>query len=433
MREYLLKRLCLLIPTFIGITLVVYTVLLLLPGDPVDVLLGQEYDVELAQRLRAEWAWTSRSCAIRQMAVAYCPGRLGRSMFSRKPVFDEVMAKLPLTLELVVLALFFELLISVPAGVISAVKPYTWWDYGASTFALIGVSIPSFFLGILLFLTFGLWLGWLPVQGYVPFTESVSENLRHLLLPTVALGVARTAILTRLIRASMLEVIRQEYVITARSKGLAERIVINKHALKNALIPAVTVLGLQVGFLVGGAIIIEKLFALPGIGSYGIDAISNRDYPQVLGFILVSAVVFQFANLCVDFVYCRSPHSAGRLRRKGAHSRGRSYAITGVWLRGKPSGSGSASAMGRRANGWQRGRRRTKDHWDVAYDLPPVTPQSYGLFGLGIACLVFLVAAPADVIARYGYAEMHPEDMLQTPAPSICWAPTRWVGMCSVG
>jgi peptide/nickel transport system permease protein len=225
-------------------------------------------------------------------------------MFSRKPVFDEVMAKLPLTLELIILALCLELLISVPAGVISAVKPYTWWDYSASTFALVGVSIPSFFLGILLFLTFGLWLGWLPVQGYVPLTENVSENLRHLLLPTVALGVARTAILTRLIRASMLEVIHQEYVITARSKGLAERIVINKHALKNALIPAVTVLGLQVGFLVGGAIIIEKLFALPGIGSYGIDAITNRDYPQVLGFILVSALVFQFANLGVDLVYC---------------------------------------------------------------------------------------------------------------------------------
>lgn len=305
MREYLIKRFFLLIPTFIGITLVVYAVLLLLPGDPVDVLLGQEYDEAIATRLRAEWGLDE------PIVVQYAKwlwhvvqGDWGRSMFTRKPVFDEVLAKLPLTLELVVLALFFELIISVPAGVISAVRPYTWWDYGASTFALVGVSIPSFFLGILLFLTFGLWLGWLPVQGYVPLSESVSDNLRHLLLPTMALGVARTAILTRLIRGSMLEVIRQEYVTTARSKGLAETMVINKHALKNALIPAVTVLGLQVGFLVGGAIIIEKLFALPGIGSYGIDAISNRDYPQVLGFILVSAVVFQFANLSVDFVYC---------------------------------------------------------------------------------------------------------------------------------
>jgi peptide/nickel transport system permease protein len=305
MREYLIKRFMLLIPTFIGITLVVYSVLLMLPGDPVDVLLGQEYDAQIAAKLRAEWGLDD------PIIVQYgkwlwhiMQGDWGRSMFSRKPVFDEVMNKLPLTLQLVALALFFEIVISVPAGVISAVKPYTWWDYGASTLALVGVSIPSFFLGILLFLTFGLWLGWLPVQGYVPLRESVVDNLRHLILPTVALGVARTAILTRLIRGSMLEVIRQDYVTTARAKGLAEALIINKHALKNALIPAVTVLGLQVGFLVGGAIIIEKLFALPGIGSYGIDAITNRDYPQVLGFILISALVFQVANLCVDLVYC---------------------------------------------------------------------------------------------------------------------------------
>jgi peptide/nickel transport system permease protein len=262
MREYLIKRLVLLIPTFLGITLVVYSVLLMLPGDPVDVLLGQEYDAQIAKQLRAEWGLDQ------PVIVQYIKwlqhivrGDWGRSLFS-------------------------------------------WWDYAASTFALVGVSIPSFFLGILFFLTFGLWLGWLPVQGYVPLRESVGENLRHLILPTLALGVARTAILTRLIRGSMLEVIHQEYVMTARSKGLAEALVINKHALKNALIPAVTVLGLQVGFLVGGAIIIEKLFALPGIGSYGIDAITNRDYPQVLGFILISALVFQLANLAVDLVYC---------------------------------------------------------------------------------------------------------------------------------
>jgi len=186
MREYLIKRFMLLIPTFIGITLVVYSVLLMLPGDPVDVLLGQEYDAQIAAKLRAEWGLDD------PIIVQYgkwlwhiVQGDWGRSMFSRKPVFDEVMHKLPLTLQLVALALFFEIIISVPAGVISAVKPYTWWDYGASTLALVGVSIPSFFLGILLFLTFGLWLGWLPVQGYVPLSESVIDNLRHLILPTV--------------------------------------------------------------------------------------------------------------------------------------------------------------------------------------------------------------------------------------------------------
>ena len=305
MREYLLELFLVVILMFVVITLVVYSVLVLLPGDLVDVLLGQEYDAQIAAKLRAEWGLDD------PIIVQYgkwlwhiVQGDWGRSMFSRKPVLDEIINKLPLTLQLIALALFFEIIVSVPAGVISAVKPYTWWDYGASTFALVGISIPSFFLGILLFLTFGLWLGWLPVQGYVPLSESVVDNLRHLILPTIALGLARTAILTRLIRGSMLEVIRQDYVTTAQAKGLVEAVIINKHVVKDALIPAVTVLGLQVGFLVGGAIIIEKLFALPGIGSYGIDAITNRDYPQVLGFILISALVFQVANLCVDLVYC---------------------------------------------------------------------------------------------------------------------------------
>jgi len=305
MREYLIKRFFLMIPTLLGITLVVYAVLLLLPGDPVDVLLAEAYGARMARQLRAEWGLDD------PVIVQYgrwlgriVRGDWGRSMFSRRPVFDEILKKLPLTLELIVLTLLFELVIAVPAGVIAAVKPYTWWDYGAVTFALVGVSIPPFLLGILLFLTFGLWLGWLPVQGYVPLRDSVSENLRHLILPTTALGVAQTAILTRLIRSSMLEVMRTEYVTTARAKGLAEALVLHKHALKNALIPAVTVMGLQVGFLVGGAIIIEVLFALPGLGSYGIDAIRNRDYPQVLGFILVSALVYQAANLSVDILYC---------------------------------------------------------------------------------------------------------------------------------
>lgn len=305
MRAYLITRVLLMIPTLFGITLVVYTVLLTLPGDPVDVLLAEHYGARMARRLRAEWGLND------PVLVQYgrwlwriVQGDWGHSMFSRRPVFDEIVDKLPLTLQLIAMALLFQLVIAVPAGVIAAVKPYTWWDYGAVTVAVVGVSIPPFLLGILLFLTFGLWLGWLPVAGYVPWRDSVIDNLRHLLLPTIALGVANTAILTRLIRSSMLEVMRTEYVTAARAKGLVEALVIHKHALKNALIPAVTVMGLQVGFLVGGSIIIEVLFALPGLGSYGIDAIRNRDYPQVLGFILVSALVYQAANLCVDLLYC---------------------------------------------------------------------------------------------------------------------------------
>jgi len=305
MRAYLIQRLCLMIPTLLGITLVVYAVLLLLPGDPVDVLLAEAYGARMAKQLRAEWGLDD------PVIVQYgrwlwriVQGDWGHSLFSRRPVFDEIVGKLPLTLELIALACLVQLVIAVPAGVIAAVKPSTWWDYGAVTMAVVGVSMPPFLLGIVLFLTFGLWLGWLPVQGYVPLRDSVIQNLRHLLLPSLALGVAQTAILTRLIRSSLLEVMRTEYVTTARAKGLVEAIVITKHALKNALIPAVTVLGLQVGYLVGGSIIIEVLFALPGLGSYGIEAIRNRDYPQVLGFILVSALGYQAANLSVDILYC---------------------------------------------------------------------------------------------------------------------------------
>jgi peptide/nickel transport system permease protein len=305
MREYLNKRLLFVIPTLLGITLVVFFVMHLIPGDPADVLLGQDYNQEVAQQLRTEWGLDEPILLQYVKWLGHIlQGDWGRSFFSRKPVLAEVLEKLPISLQLIAFAMCFALLIAVPAGVIAAAKAHGKWDYGAMTFALFGVSIPEFFLGILLFLTFGLTLGWFPVQGYVAPHESLLENLRHMILPAIALGAGRAAILTRLVRGSMLEVIRQEYVTTARSKGLREVMVIAKHALRNALIPAVTVMGLQVGFMVGGAIIIEKLFAIPGLGSYGIDAITNRDYTQVQGFILVSASIFVVANLCVDFIYC---------------------------------------------------------------------------------------------------------------------------------
>jgi peptide/nickel transport system permease protein len=165
------------------------------------------------------------------------------------------------------------------------------------------VSLPEFFLGVLLFLLFALVLGWLPVAGYIPLTENWLANLRHMVLPMVTLGLPRAALLTRLVRASLLEVLKMEYVTTARAKGLGDGVVILKHALKNALIPTITVVGLQVGFLIGGAIVVETVFAIPGIGSFGIDAIIKRDYPQVQAFVLVGAFVFVMANLIVDLLY----------------------------------------------------------------------------------------------------------------------------------
>jgi peptide/nickel transport system permease protein len=228
------------------------------------------------------------------------------------------LLRLPVTLELIALAIVVALLIAIPAGIMAAIKPNTWTDYTAMTSALAGISIPDFFLGILLLLVFSFALqGLLPSSGwvYVPGTcpglvcqTSVWGNLQHVFMPALALGVGRAAILTRLLRASMLEIIRLEYVTTARAKGLANAVVIFKHALKNALIPTITIMGLQVGFLIGGAIVIETLFAIPGLGTYGINAIIARDYQQVQGFILLVALSFVGINFVVDMTYsCLDP------------------------------------------------------------------------------------------------------------------------------
>jgi peptide/nickel transport system permease protein len=217
------------------------------------------------------------------------------------------------TLELIVVSMAVALAIALPAAIIGALRQNTWADYTATSAAMIGVSIPEFFIGVLLLLAFSIGLGGLlPSSGwvYIPGTcptmvcgASFWGNVQHVLMPALALGVGRAAILTRLLRASMLEVIRTEYVTTARAKGLSERPVVFKHALKNALIPTVTVMGLQVGFLIGGAIVVETLFAMPGLGTFGIDAIIARDYQQVQGFALLTALAFVIMNLVVDLTY----------------------------------------------------------------------------------------------------------------------------------
>jgi peptide/nickel transport system permease protein len=228
-------------------------------------------------------------------------------------VLHDVLVRLPVTLELIVLSMGVAIAIAVPAGIVAAIRQNSWMDYTATSTAVVWVSIPEFFLGILLLLVFSFGLnGMLPSSGwaYLPATcptivcnASVAGNLQHVLMPAIALGVGRAAILARLLRASMLEVVRTEYVTTARAKGLGEKPVILKHALKNALIPTVTVMGLQVGFIIGGAIVVETLFAIPGLGTFGIDAILARDYQQVQGFVLLTAVTFVIANLLVDVTY----------------------------------------------------------------------------------------------------------------------------------
>jgi len=240
-------------------------------------------------------------------------GDWGASILSGRPVLQDVLVRLPVTLELILLSMGVALAIAIPAALVGALRQNTWADYTATSVAMVGVSIPEFFIGVLLLLVFSFGLGGLlPSSGwiYLPGTcpsmvcgVSLWGNLQHVFMPALALGVGRAAILTRLLRSSMLEVIRTEYVTTARAKGLGERPVVLKHALKNALIPTVTVMGLQVGFLIGGAIVVETLFAMPGLGTFGIDAIIARDYQQVQGFALITAFAFVLMNLLVDFTY----------------------------------------------------------------------------------------------------------------------------------
>lgn len=314
MREYIIKRILQMIPTILAITLVVFAMMQAIPGDPVIALLGDAYDEGDAALLRKEYGLDKP--IIVQYAIwlgKVVRGDWGRAIISGRDVLNDVLIRLPVTLELIVLAMLVALIIAIPAGIIAAMRQNTWGDYTAMSTAMIGISIPDFFLGILLLLFFSFFLkGFLPSSGwvYLPGTcpsiiceASFWGNLKHVIMPAIALGVGRAAILTRLLRASMLEVIRMEYVTTARAKGLAEKLVILKHALKNALIPTVTIMGLQVGFLIGGAIVVETLFAIPGLGTYGINAIIGREYQQVQGFILLVAISFVVINFLVDLMY----------------------------------------------------------------------------------------------------------------------------------
>lgn len=314
MRVYILRRLVQIVPTVLGITFVVFLMMRSVPGDPVVALLGDAYSEEDAIKIRQEYGLD------KPILVQYgiwlgklLQGDWGASILTGRPVLQDVLIRLPVTLELIALSMGVALAIAIPAAIIGALRQNTWADYTATTVAMIGVSIPEFFLGVLLLLVFSIGLGGLlPSSGwvYLPGTcptmvcgSSIWGNMQHVLMPALALGVGRAAILTRLLRASMLEVIRTEYVTTARAKGLSERPVVFKHALKNALIPTVTVMGLQVGFLIGGAIVVETLFAMPGLGTFGIDAIIARDYQQVQGFAMITAFAFVVINLLVDLTY----------------------------------------------------------------------------------------------------------------------------------
>ncbi|OLD75992.1 MAG: peptide ABC transporter [Candidatus Rokubacteria bacterium 13_1_20CM_4_70_14] len=298
------RRLLATIPLLFLVSLVVFALVHALPGDPAVLFLGEEADPETLARFRVRLgldrplvaqyaAWLGR--ALR--------GDLGRSLRTNQPVAEAILERLPVTLELLVAALSVSLAIAIPMGIVSAVKRNSGVDLVSTVFALVGFAMPGFWLGIILIYVFALLLRWLPPSGWVPLPASVPQNLLSLVLPAFTLGTALAALVTRQLRSGMLEVLRQDYVRTAQAKGLSERQVVGKHALKNALISVVTVVGLQLGGLLGNTIITETLFALPGVGRLMIDAIFSRDFFVVQGVILFLAVGYVLSNLLVDALY----------------------------------------------------------------------------------------------------------------------------------
>lgn len=296
MHKYIMRRLLLLIPVILGATFLVFTIMHFTPGDAAQLILGERAPVEEVEALREEMGLNDSLPVqyIRYISKAV-QGDFGRSYFSNRSVFKEVFSRFPATLKLTAAAMILAVVIGIPIGIISATKQYTLTDSITMILALIGVSMPVFWLGLMLILVFSVNLGILPSSG--------SETLKHLILPAFSLGVGSMAIITRMTRSSMLEVVRQDYIRTARSKGVSERKVINKHALKNALIPVVTVVGLQFGSLLGGAVLTESVFSWPGVGRLMVDSIKKKDTPMVLASVIFISVTFSFVNLFVDILY----------------------------------------------------------------------------------------------------------------------------------
>lgn len=296
MRQYLLRRLSLLVPVVLGVVTIVFLIVHLIPGDPVEIMLGEEARAVDKQALRHELGLDK---PIHIQYGAYLSrlvrGDLGQSIHTKRPVLESIMNRLPATIELALAAMVVALVLAIPLGIMAAYMKDSVVDHGSMVFALLGISMPNFWLGPLLIILFSLKLGWFPVSG--------RGGVANLVLPAITLGTAMAAILTRMTRASMLDVIHSDYVKTARAKGLSELIVIIKHAFRNALIPVVTIVGLQVGGLLAGSIITETIFAWPGIGRLTIQAINARDYPLVQGCVLVIALGYVLVNFATDLVY----------------------------------------------------------------------------------------------------------------------------------
>jgi peptide/nickel transport system permease protein len=304
MGTLVLRRLAAMVPVLVLVTFGVFTLIHLTPGDPIDAMMAESFDAAAKERLRVDLGLDQ------PIYVQYLTwigrvvrGDFGRSIRDNEPVIENVSRRIGVSLQLAGYAMLISLTVAFPIGILSATHRNSPIDGFGTMFALFGICMPNFLIALLLIYVFGVKLAWLPISGYAPPDEGILATIRSLTLPAITLGLALAAVVTRTLRSSLLETLNEDYVRTARAKGLAEQMVIRKHALKNGLIPVVTILGLQLGTLIGGAVITEFIFALPGVGRLVVSAIFSRDYPLVQGVILLIAIGFVLSNLLVDIVY----------------------------------------------------------------------------------------------------------------------------------
>ena len=309
MRAYVIRRLFLIIPTLLLLTILVFLSVRFLPGDVIDAMLGRmEYDQPGASDREALERMLGLDVPgyvqyARWLGGIFLHGSLGESLMGRGAVEEQIIDRLPVTVELGLLAILIGLVIALPVGIYSAIRQDTAADYAGRSVAIIGLATPNFWLGIMVMIYPAIWWGWSPPLELVPFSEDPLGNLRMFLIPSLILGTASAAALMRLTRTMMLEVLRQDYIRTAWSKGLRERVVIIRHTIKNALIPVVTLIGLQLPILIGGSVIMENIFNLPGLGRLILVALNDRDYPLISGINLFFATAVMGANLVTDLLY----------------------------------------------------------------------------------------------------------------------------------
>lgn len=312
MRVYLIRRLFLIIPTLLLVTIVVFLLVRFIPGDVIDMLVKEvqeeskaSLDIGAAREMMRHTLGLDVPIHIQyaRWVINVFQGDLGISIWTQRSITEELLNRFPVSLELGAIGLITALIIAIPVGVYSAIRQDTWGDYGGRTIAILAIALPPFWIGTMVMVYPSLWWGWAPSMEYIPLNKDLPGNLLQFAIPGIIMGMTMSGTAMRMTRTMMLEVLRQDYIRTAWAKGLSERTIILRHALRNALMPVVTIIGVTIPFLIGGAVVLEQIFALPGIGRYLVDALNRRDYPVISGVNLLLAVIVLVVNLLVDLTY----------------------------------------------------------------------------------------------------------------------------------